>query len=108
MSSAELIQAVRRRKGLTQSQLARRAGTTQSAISRIERGVESPTVDRLADLLRAMGEHLDLGSTAIDPWADEEDLAADRRRGPADRLADGIALATFITELAGSARKAPA
>lgn len=105
MSSGQLVRAVRRRKGLTQSQLALRAGTTQSAISRIERDSESPTVDRLTDLLHAMGEDLTLASTAIDPWANAEDLAMERQRRPAERLADGISLSRFSTELAGSARE---
>ncbi|MGH8777216.1 MAG: helix-turn-helix domain-containing protein [Jiangellaceae bacterium] len=100
----DLVRAVRRRKGLTQVQLALRAGTTQSAVSRIERGDESPTVARLADLLLAMGAQLTIATVPIDPWANLEDLLADRRRTPAERLADGIRLSTFATELAGAAR----
>ena len=40
--------------GLTQAQLAERLGTTQSAVSRLESGVQTPTLDtlyRLAEVL---------------------------------------------------------
>lgn len=103
-SPGALVRAVRQRKGLTQPELARRAGSTQSAISRIERGDESPTIARLADLLVAMGERLTLGSAPMDPWANREDLIADWRRTPAERLVDGFALSAYATELVGKAR----
>lgn len=99
-----LIREVRARKGLTQLELAQRVGTTQSAISRIERGEESPAVARVADLLLAMGEELTLGSVPIDPWADRNDLLRERRQTPAQRLIDGFRLSSYATELAGRAR----
>ena len=52
---------------MSQRDLALRARTSQDAISRIERGVESPTLDRLAHLLTLLGERLVLGS---EPLAD--------------------------------------
>jgi DNA-binding XRE family transcriptional regulator len=47
---AELIYALRTRAGLTQTELARRMGTTQSSIARIEGGGSLPTLDVLARL----------------------------------------------------------
>jgi transcriptional regulator with XRE-family HTH domain len=41
--------------GLSQRRLALRAGTSQDAISRIERGVEAPTLERFTQLMLAMG-----------------------------------------------------
>lgn len=50
-----MLQDARRSAGLTQRELARRAGMPQPAISRIERGLASPRVDTLDRLLRACG-----------------------------------------------------
>ena len=66
MDSGTLLAAVRRRHGLTQAQLAARARTSQAAISRIERGVVSPSVSTLAELLDLMGEELVLEAQPID------------------------------------------
>ena len=49
----------RRRAGLTQRELARRSGVPQPSISKIERGVISPTVDTLERLLRDCGMRLE-------------------------------------------------
>lgn len=64
--AGELIRSVRLRHGLTQRQLADRARTSQAAISRIERGTVSPTVETLARLLDLMGEKLELDAAPID------------------------------------------
>lgn len=60
-SAAALLREARARHGISQQRLALRAGTSQDAISRIERGVESPTIERLAHLLLVLGERLELG-----------------------------------------------
>jgi transcriptional regulator with XRE-family HTH domain len=65
MSAAELLREARTRQGLSQRRLALRAGTSQDAISRIERGVESPTLERLASLLTVLGERLELTTTRL-------------------------------------------
>ena len=57
------LRVMRERHGLTQSELAERAFTRQSAISRIESGQISPTVRSLAALVEAMGERLILASS---------------------------------------------
>lgn len=62
MSPGELIRSVRLRRGVTQASLARRAGTKQSAISRLESDELSPTVQTLRLLLNAMGEDLRVSS----------------------------------------------
>ncbi len=58
---AELVYAIRDRAGLTQAELARRMGTTQSSIARIEGGGSLPTLDMLACLARATGVTVHLG-----------------------------------------------
>lgn len=58
-----MIQAmidIRRKKDLSQKQLAKKLGTTQSAISRLEKGNISPTVDFLQKLADALDSKLDI------------------------------------------------
>jgi len=101
-NAGALISHVRRRHGITQAQLAIRAGTSQAAISRIERGLESPTVDRLNALLQVMGETLTLAAQPIEPWANRADLASERAMTTEERIEEGIQLAQFATELAAA------
>ena len=86
MGAATLIRETRTGHGLTQTQLAIRAGTTQTAISRLERGDRSPTVETLRRLLLVMGEDLDLGARPLAGVQDAAHLRAERALGPAQRL----------------------
>lgn len=52
---AELVYNLRERTGLTQAELAKRMGTTQSSIARIESGGSMPTVEMLARLATGVG-----------------------------------------------------
>ena len=52
------VRAARRRAGLSQVELARRAGTSQPSIARLERGMVSPTVISLDRIARALGAEL--------------------------------------------------
>ena len=58
MQPAALIKAVRRRRGLTQAELARAAGTSQPVISAYEAGRRDPSHTTLAKLVAAAGEQL--------------------------------------------------
>lgn len=60
VDAATLIRSTRERAGLTQHALARRAGTSQPAVSRYESGAASPSVETLDRLLAAMGARLEL------------------------------------------------
>ena len=53
-----LLQEARRRAGLTQTELARRAGVPQSTVAKIERGRREPTLSTLERLVRAAGFEL--------------------------------------------------
>jgi transcriptional regulator with XRE-family HTH domain len=55
MKAARMLIQARRRAGLTQREVARRAGVPQPAVARIERGRVSPTLPTLDRLLRATG-----------------------------------------------------
>src|SRR5919201_2216502 len=102
MTPAELIRGVRTRKGLSQRQLALRGGTSQSAIDRIERGVQDVTWGRLRTLLLAMGEEPVLESIPLDGRFDPDDLLRSRHRSPDERLAEGINFNRFAGELRAS------
>jgi transcriptional regulator with XRE-family HTH domain len=59
MNAARILNMARRLAGLSQRELARRSGIPQPSISRIERGLGSPTVDTLERLLRACDMELE-------------------------------------------------
>ena len=52
------VRAARRRAGVSQSELAERAGTSQPSIARLEKGQVSPTVITLDRIARALGTDL--------------------------------------------------
>jgi transcriptional regulator with XRE-family HTH domain len=56
----DLVREARKRARLTQAELAQRAGTTQSAIARIETGESSPSFDSVLRLVRLCGTDLDI------------------------------------------------
>lgn len=97
----DLIREARRRAGLTQQQLADRAGTTQSAVARWESGRTSPDFDAVLRLVRLCGLDLEVALVA----RDDSDLAqAQRLRSlpPADRLERGVAVARQLRALKGA------
>lgn len=82
----QLIRERRRAHGLTQAQLALRAGTTQAALSRLERGELSPGVGTVEGLLAVLGETLELTARPLPAELDSSHLADLLARSPADRL----------------------
>ena len=67
MAPGELLRMVRRRRGLSQGELARRAGTSQPVISAYEHGRRDPTFGTLGRLIQAAGEQLVVTATAPAP-----------------------------------------
>ena len=59
MDAGRVLRQARRRAGLTQRELADRAGVPQSQVARIESGAVVPRVDTLDRLLEACGEGLE-------------------------------------------------
>jgi transcriptional regulator with XRE-family HTH domain len=106
MTPAELVKNTRERKRLSQRRLALRAGTSQSAIARIERGDEEVTWPRLRGLMSAMGEEPVLSARPLASRYDAADLLRDRRMSPESRLTNGIAFNELATELALAGRRA--
>lgn len=105
MDAGTLLRERRRARGLSQHELAIRAGTRQATISRIENGHEVPTVHRLDQLLIALGERLELRAMPLDAERPASDVHADQGKSMTARLEDGFALASFASQLAGSARQ---
>lgn len=64
MELAETAYRAREIAGLTQTELARKMGTTQSAIAAIESGARTPTVELLERLARACGQRLTISIDA--------------------------------------------
>lgn len=72
MDAASHLRAARQRAGLTQAELATRAGTSQAAVSQYERGAKEPTLSTLARLLAGAGSELrvgELGTGVVRPTA---------------------------------------
>lgn len=77
--AGELLRLVRERAGITQEELARRGGTSQAAISRIEAGDTSVTIATLERLLAAMGEQLELISRVAPLRLGHDDIAREAK-----------------------------
>jgi transcriptional regulator with XRE-family HTH domain len=90
------------RLGLSQRSLALRAGATQAAVSRIERGLTAPTWETVRALLLAMGHEPELRARRLQGRWDPVHLAALRERSPAERLE----LALSANRLAAGLRRA--
>jgi transcriptional regulator with XRE-family HTH domain len=104
VKAGELLRSVRQRHGLTQAQLAARARTSQAAISRIERGLVSPSVATLAELLDLMGEELTLDAEPIDYGIDKTLIKENLKRTQEERLDFMVSFSNFVQRNRGAAR----
>lgn len=96
MNGGTLVREARRRAGLTQRQLAQRAGVSQPTVARIERGEVAAPFERIVELVRAAGFDLDVHVVPLD----EETVAMAQRnlrRTPDERL-DGLLVALDLYE----------
>jgi transcriptional regulator with XRE-family HTH domain len=73
LNPGALLRAARDRAGLTQRELARRCGTSQSVVARIENGRTDPSTATLEHLLAAAGFEL-RAALALIPVADSHML----------------------------------
>jgi len=89
---AALIRTARRRAGLTQGELAARAGTSQPVVSAYEHGHRQPALETLRRLVEAAGQRVRLDAVApVGDLAPPVDLAEHGRR-----LLDVLSLADAI------------
>ena len=104
MTPAALIRDVRRRHGLTQADLAHRAGTSQPVISAYEHGRRDPSYATLRKLIEAGGERLLLEASPVPSDLTPPDTPDEHNR----RLLDVLSLADAIpTRLRPSVMDAP-
>ena len=75
MRGGDLIREARRRAGLSQADLASRAGTAQSGIARWESGRTTPSLDDVRRLVRLCGFDLEV---ALVPYDDSDAAQAER------------------------------
>jgi transcriptional regulator with XRE-family HTH domain len=105
MTGADLVREARKRACLTQRELAERAGTTQSAIARLESGRTSPSFDSVLRLIRLCGFRLDV---ALDPYDDSDVAQAEAllRMSVDERVEHVLAAVAFAEDLRAAYREA--
>lgn len=104
MVSEHIIREARRRAGISQAELARRLGTSQSVIGRWETGKRTPSIDNLTAAVRACNLELHLGIANRDP--DHDRLIDDSLRlNPEERLQALLARLTAQRVLHGARRR---
>jgi len=81
MDEGQLLRQIRRRHGLSQAELAMRAGTSQPVISAYEHGRRDPTLRTLRKLVEAGGERLSIDAHEFSPSSQPcEDVREHGRR----------------------------
>ena len=95
MAIAQLIREARKRAGLSQAELARRARVAQSTVGRIEAGRRVPSTELAERLVRAAGFEIRVGLGEPDPDTDSM-FERTLRRSPAERLEDAARAARFV------------
>jgi transcriptional regulator with XRE-family HTH domain len=103
LEPGKLLREARIRHGLSQKRLAIRAGTTQSAISRIEQERGSPTIRTLAELLHLLGEDLVLRTERRDTGIDVTLNRKNLEFSPDQRVRRGLDFAELIRQNRGAA-----
>jgi len=114
---ADILRDARRRAGLSQRELAKRAGTSQAVISAYENGQREPGVNQFQKVIAATGFGLRLtldaaplvrAPSALRPWqlpdeADDDDrILENLRLTPAQRLRKMGRLRSFTSKYRGA------
>lgn len=107
-TGADLIVQARRTAGLTQRELAERAGTTQSSVARWESGRSEPAFGTVVRLLRLCGFVLDVHLERYDDglrddWHQAQQLL---RLTPEQRLESNMRVVAVAQDLRAAAREA--
>ena len=96
---ATLVKRVREASGLTQRELAAKAGTAQSVVARIETGATDPTWRTLTRILRAAGYELrpELRRTPVLDPSELDDIPRILSLTPEERLLEVARLSQFMS-----------
>ncbi|HEX2392249.1 MAG TPA: helix-turn-helix transcriptional regulator [Solirubrobacterales bacterium] len=98
-----LVREMRRAAGLSQRDLARRAGTSQPAIARYERGVAIPSWETLQRVAAACGQRLKVDAEPIPDASDVELAERLLSMSPRERLRS-LRRYVRLHDLAGGSR----
>ena len=97
MVSGDLLREARRRAGLSQAELAKRAGKATSVIGRWERNEVNPSLETVREVVQACG--LELGFTLRRPTREQDDVIENTLRlTPSERLEQLEAAADLILQ----------
>jgi transcriptional regulator with XRE-family HTH domain len=94
----ELIRDVRREAGLSQTRLAAALGTTQSVVSRWERGHDTPRADTLAAIMRACGYEADVVLRPRDTGVDRAQIRNALAMSPEKRLQSSANVSRMLAD----------
>ena len=87
MTPGMVISEARRRKGISQAELARRMNTSQPTVARLEAGGTDPRWSTVQRALQALGEQVSLTTAAREvPQVDEDQIREYLRLTPGERL----------------------
>lgn len=101
-----ILREIRESQGLSQRRLAVRAATSQSAISRIERGVETPSLERFTRLVEVMGYRPVIDVQRMKCSVSADDLAVAAAMTPAERFREAISWNRLASQLAQAGERA--
>ena len=105
MTPDALLREARAAAGLTQAEVARRMGTSQPVVARLERPGANPRFATLDRALRATGRRLEARAPEHVGSVDESQLRERLRLSPADRLATFQASHRALARLKRTARR---
>ena len=98
-----LVKEARKEAGLSQAELARRLGTTQSAVARLEARGANPRLQTLIRAVEATGNELKARVSPRTPGIDETLISGGLRESHAERLYHFESLYRTARDLSGRA-----
>jgi len=104
MKASRLVRAARKRKGLTQRELAAKTRIPQPMISSIERGIQDPRYSTLQRIFRACDLEVDVVNVA-GGGVDRTQFMETLPLTPEERLRRSVAATRAINELVRNARR---